>query len=144
VRIKGEGAPFTLHIATGGKEEVFTGKGPKIKVPGSKLKEGTYTYWIDRSGVKDPKVSTLTIDFDNTAPQVYISSPVNGRAWEGEIDVRGAVLPGWTAAVDGTTIPIDSQRRFSAKVGKPAGNALAIKLSHPQRGTHYYLRRSSK
>lgn len=141
VNIKGEGGPFTLHIATGGKEEQFKGPGPKIKVPGSKLKEGTYTYWIDRNGVKDPKVSTLTIDFDNTAPQVYISSPVNGRTWDGEIDVRGAVLPGWTAAVDAITIPIDSQRRFAAKVGKPSGHALAIKLSHPQRGVHYYLRR---
>jgi hypothetical protein len=144
VRIKGEGSPFTLHIATGGKEETFTGKGPKIKVAGSKLKEGTYTYWIDRNGVKDPKVSTLTIDFDNTAPQVYISSPVNNRPWTEEIDVRGAVLPGWTAAVDAITIPIDSQRRFAAKVGKPPGKALAIKLSHPQRGVHYYLRRGGK
>ncbi len=141
VRIKGEGGPFTLHVATGGKEEQFKGPGPKIKVPSAKLKEGTYTYWIDRNGVKDPKVSTLTIDFDNTAPQVYISSPVNGRAWEGEIDVRGAVLPGWTAAVEAVTIPIDSQRRFQAKVGQPPGKALAIKLSHPQRGVHYYLRR---
>ncbi len=141
VRIKGEGGPFTLHVATGGKEEQFKGPGPKIKVAGSKLKEGTYTYWIDRNGVKDPKVSTLTIDFDNTAPQVYISSPVNGRAWEGEIDVRGAVLPGWTAAVESVSIPIDSQRRFQAKVGQPSGKALAIKLSHPQRGVHYYLRR---
>jgi len=144
VRIKGEGAPFTLHIATGGKEETFPSNSPKIKVPGAKLKEGQYTYWIDRNGVKDPKVSTLTIDFDNTAPQVYISSPVNGRPWEGEIDVRGAVLPGWTAAVDAITIPIDGQRRFAAKVGKPPGNALAIKLSHPQRGVHYYLRRAGK
>lgn len=141
VKIKGDGGPFTLHVATGGKEETFSGPGPKIKVPGTKLKEGTYTYWIDRGGVKDPKVSTLTIDFDNTAPQVYISSPVNGRAWADEIEVRGAVLPGWTAAVDAITIPIDSQRRFTAKVGKPSGNALAIRLSHPQRGIHYYLRR---
>jgi hypothetical protein len=141
VKIKGEGGPVTLHVATGGKEETFPGPGPKIKVPGSKLKEGTYTYWIDRGGVKDPKVSTLTIDFDNTAPQVYISSPVNGRAFGEEIEVKGAVLPGWTAAVDMTTIPIDSQRRFTAKVQKPSGNALAIKLSHPQRGIHYYLRR---
>jgi len=33
VRIKGEGAPFTLHVATGGKEETFTGNGPSIKCP---------------------------------------------------------------------------------------------------------------
>jgi hypothetical protein len=144
VRIKGEGGPFTLHMATEGKDETFTGPGPKIMVPGTKLKEGTYTYWIDRNGVKDPKVSTLKIGFDNTAPQVYIESPQNGKAWEADIDVRGAVLPGWTAAVDAVSIPIDKQRRFQAKVPKPSGNALAIKLSHPQRGVHYYLRRGAK
>ncbi|CAN5892314.1 hypothetical protein BH11MYX3_BH11MYX3_12350 [soil metagenome] len=142
VRIKGEGAPFTLHMASGGKDETFNGPGPKIMVSGTKLKEGTYTYWIDRNGVKDPKVSTLTIDFDNTAPQVYIEAPANGKPWEGDIEVRGAVLPGWTAAVDAVSIPIDKQRRFAAKVPRPAGSALAIKLSHPQRGVHYYLRRS--
>ncbi len=144
VRIKGEGSPFTLHMASGGKDETFSGPGPKILVPGTKLKEGTYTYWIDRNGVKDPKVSTLTIDFDNTAPQVYIEAPANGKPWEADIEVRGAVLPGWTAAVDAVAIPIDKQRRFAAKVPKPTGSALAIKLSHPQRGVHYYLRRGAK
>lgn len=144
VRIKGEGGPFTLHVASGGNDETYTGPGPKILVPGTKLKEGTYTYWIDRNGVKDAKVSTLTIDFDNTAPQVYIEAPANGKPWGDDIEVRGAVLPGWTAAVDAVPIPIDKQRRFSAKVPKPSGQALAIKLSHPQRGVHYYLRRSGK
>jgi hypothetical protein len=142
VRIKGEGGPFVLHMATGGAEETFPGPGPKITVPGEKLKEGTYTYWIDRNGVKDPKVSTLKIYFDNTAPQVYIQSPQNGKAWgEGDIEVRGAVLPGWQAAVEGVGIPMDKQLRFIAKVARPPGKALAIKLSHPKRGTHYYLRR---
>jgi hypothetical protein len=86
-------------------------------------------------------VSTLIIDFDQTAPQVYIESPANGQTWTGDIDVRGAVLPGWSAAVEEIAIPIDKQRRFAAKVGLPTGKALAIRLSHPQRGVHYYLRR---
>ncbi len=136
------GTAFKLHFASGGKEDTFDG-GVKIVVPGTKLHEGTYTYWFDRDGEKDPKVSTLKIDFDQTAPQVYIESPVNGVAWTGDVDVRGAVLVGWTAAVDTITIPIDGQRRFAAKVAPPTGqNALAIKLSHPQRGVHYYLRRA--
>ena len=46
VRIKGEGGPFVLHMATGGAEETFSGPGPKITVPGEKLKEGTYSYWM--------------------------------------------------------------------------------------------------
>jgi hypothetical protein len=138
------GAAFKLHLATEGKEQTFAAKKPAVTVPGTQLKEGTYTYWFDIDGVKQPKPSTLKIDFDQTAPQVYIEAPVNGRPWNGDIDVRGAVLPGWTAAVEGLPVPIDKARRFIAKVGRPPGNALAIKLSHPQRGVHYYLRRGKK
>jgi hypothetical protein len=141
VRARNPGATHRLHLASAGKEQTFDASAPAINVPSSQLREGTYTYWVDRDGVKQDKVSTLIIDFDQTAPQVYIESPANGQPWSGDIDVRGAVLPGWSAAVDSLAIPIDRQRRFSAKVGVPGGNALAIRLSHPQRGVHYYLRR---
>ena len=87
------------------------------------------------------KVSTLTIDFDQTAPQVHIELPINGKPWGTDIDVKGSVLPGWSAVVNGAPIQLDKTRRFIARVGAPSGNALAIKLSHPQRGVHYYLRR---
>lgn len=142
ISFRGTGSKFRLHLAQGGNDQTFDSSKPSVTVPGSKLKEGTYTYWFDSDGVKQDKISTLKIDFDQTAPQVYIESPANGRPWTGDLDVRGAVLPGWAAAVDGITIPIDGQRRFSAKVGQPAGTALAIRLSHPQRGVHYYLRRA--
>jgi MlaD protein len=55
---------------------------------------------------------------------------------------RGAVLPGWSAAIEGIAVPIDQQRQFTAKVGAPSGRALAIRFSHPRHGVHYYLRRS--
>ncbi|MCX5744544.1 MAG: hypothetical protein NT062_18800, partial [Proteobacteria bacterium] len=135
------GRAFKLHVATGGKEETFEGAS-RITVPGARLREGSYTYWFDRDGVRDPKVSTLKIDFDQTAPQVYIELPIDGKPWPADVEVKGAVLVGWTAAIDSITIPIDAQRRFVAKVTRPAGTALAIKLSHPQRGVHYYLRRA--
>jgi hypothetical protein len=141
VHVKNPGAVHKLHLAAGGKEQTFESSTPSIMVPGSQLHEGTYTYWVDRDGVKQDKISTLAIDFDQTAPQVYIESPINGQPWTGDIDVRGAVLPGWSAAVGAISIPIDQQRRFAAKVGIPGGNSLAIRLSHPQRGVHYYLRR---
>ena len=146
IKVPGTGRSFKLHLATGGAEETFDSDKPLFKVDGKKLKEATYTYWVDRDGVKQDKASTLIINFDQTAPQVYIESPANGKPFAAEIDVKGAVLPGWTAKVDVTEIPIDKNtRRFSAKVGAPSGQqALAIRLSHPQRGVHYYLRRSAK
>lgn len=144
VTFPGVGNNFTLHLARAGKATTFQAKSTKLKIEGKQLSEGTYTYWFDRDGVKQDKTNSLKIQFDNTAPQVYIELPVNGRPWTGDVDVKGSVVPGWTAAVDGATIPLDGARRFIAKVGQPPGRALAIRLSHPQRGVHYYLRRGAK
>lgn len=143
VRFPGGGRSFRLHLAQGGKDETFDSTKPTLVVPGTRLKEGTYTYWFDRDGVKQPKVGQLVIGFDQTAAQVYIEAPPNARPWPADIDVRGATLPGWTATIGDIPIPIDkTTRRFGAKVPPPPGNALAIKLYHPQRGIHYYLRRA--
>ncbi len=146
IKVPGTGSKFKLHLATGGSEEVLESEKPAFTIDGKKLKEAAYTYWVERDGVKQDKVSTLIINFDQTAPQVYIESPPNGKAWGPKIDVKGAVLPGWTAKVDVVEIPIDKNtRRFTAQVDPPSGaQALAIRLSHPQRGVHFYLRRSAK
>jgi hypothetical protein len=144
VTFPGAGNNFVLHLARGGKDLTFPSKSTKLKIEGKQLSEGTYLYWFDRDGVKQDKLNSLKIQFDNTAPQVYIELPVNGRPWVGDIDVRGSVVPGWTAAVETAAIPLDGARRFIAKVGQPPGRALAIRLSHPQRGVHYYLRRGGK
>ena len=143
VKVPGGGSQFKLHLATGGQDETFDSSKPEFTLDPKKLKEATYTYWVERDGVKQDKVSTLVIDFDQTAPQVYIEAPANGKTFGADVDVRGAVLPGWTAKVDVVDIPIDKgTRRFNAKVAAPVGaQALAIRLSHPQRGVHYYLRR---
>lgn len=145
VPTKGTGGVFKLHVASGGTSKVYQGPGPKIVIPGKDLAEGnTYTFWLEKDGVKDPKVSSFKFEFDNTTPQVYIQEPVNGKAWAEEILVRGAVLAGWSASVNDANIPIDAQRRFTVRVPKPSqARALSIRLSHPQRGVHYYLRRGA-
>jgi hypothetical protein len=143
IKAPGGGTRYKLHLATAGSEETFDSDKPAFNVDGKKLKEATYTYWVERDGVKQDKPSTLIINFDQTAPQVYIESPSNGKAFGAKVDVKGAVLPGWTAKVDVVEIPVDKNtRRFTAQVDPPSGaQALAIRLSHPQRGVHYYLRR---
>ncbi|HEX5061114.1 MAG TPA: hypothetical protein VFV99_17230 [Kofleriaceae bacterium] len=145
VKVKAPGGPgkLKLHLATSGTEETFDSEKPTFTLDGKKLKEATYTYWVERDGVKQDKASTLIINFDQTAPQVYIEQPQNGKPFGAEVDVKGAVLPGWSAKVDAVEIPIDKNtRRFTAKVTPTTGpQALAIRLSHPQRGVHFYLRR---
>jgi hypothetical protein len=143
IHAKNVAPPFRLILARGGgKNEAIEAKSPVVTVPGASLREGTFTYWVEAGGTLKGKISTLIINFDQTAAQVYIESPQDGAAWSGDLDVRGAVLPGWTASVGTVVIPIDRQRRFAARVGAPAGGTLVIKLAHPERGIHYYLRRS--
>jgi hypothetical protein len=145
IRFKGTGSAFKLHLATGGAEQTFDSSTPIIEVPGKTLKEATYTFWFEKDGVKQDKISTMVISFDQTAAQVYIESPVDGVPFGADVNVAGAALPGWTANVDAVEIPITdpSTRRFHATVPPPSGGALAlaIRLSHPIRGIHFYLRR---
>src|SRR5262249_3818434 len=56
VHTEGSGS-FVLHLASNGKEEQFPSSSPTIHIPGSKLHEGTYNYWVVRDGVKGDKVS---------------------------------------------------------------------------------------
>ncbi len=134
---------YTLHLATGGAEQTFESTKPSFDVPGSKLKEGTFTYWVEHGGTKS-KISTLILEFDQKAAQVYIEAPPNGAPWTGDIEVRGATLPGWTAKIDVNELPVDSKNRFHATVQPPReAKALAIRLSHGKLGTHFYLRRGS-
>ena len=90
-------------------------------------------------------MSTLAIGFDQKAAQVYIEAPANGAPWGSDVEVRGATLPNWTAKIDVLELPVDSKNRFKATVAAPTeARALAIRLSHPKLGTHFYLRRGAK
>jgi hypothetical protein len=146
IKYLGAGASFRLHLVGSGKDAgkdvTFDSATPMVTIPGTRLKEGEYTYWFEHDGVKQDKISTLKIDFDQTAPQVYIEAPSDGQPFTASVEVRGAVLPGWTASVDGAELPLDHQRRFMAQVASPKSNALAIRLAHPERGVHFYLRRA--
>ncbi|HET9991709.1 MAG TPA: hypothetical protein VFQ65_24440, partial [Kofleriaceae bacterium] len=147
VRYKGTATTYKLHLATGGSDEVFESSTPVVEIPGKKLKEASYTFWFEKPDGKQDKVTTLKITFDQTAAQVYIESPIEGAPFATDIEVGGAALPGWTAKVDAVEIPITdpNTRRFHAKVQPPSGGAqaIAIRLSHPQRGIHFYLRRGA-
>jgi len=147
VKFKGTGgSAFKLHLATGGVDEVFESTKSSVEIPGKKLKEANYTFWFDEDGVKQDKITQLKISFDQTAAQVYIVAPTDNSVFGDDVEVAGAALPGWTAKVDAVEIPVDdSSRRFRAKVPPPAGGALAIaiRLSHPKLGIHYYLRRGT-
>jgi hypothetical protein len=137
------GNGFRLHLGAGKKARVITSASPKVVVPGKDLSDGTYPFYFERSSGGPPsKTSKLIIEFDNAAPAASLDLPRNGEAFGGAVAIKGVALPGWSASVDGKDLSVDRQGRFSGSVAPPSGAAaLAILLSNPQRGKHYYLRR---
>ena len=108
VRFDGTGSQFMLHLASGGKEETFDvelAEDHRARQQAARR----HIHVLGRSRrPRSDKVSTLKIDFDKTAPQVYVELPPNGAAvHRRHRRARCSVLAGWTAEVDGTPIPID-------------------------------------
>ncbi|MGE3457608.1 MAG: hypothetical protein AB7O24_21010, partial [Kofleriaceae bacterium] len=124
-------------------QKQFKGTG-KITAPGPDLSEGMLNVTIELNG-KETRRTQINLIFNNMSPIVFIEGPANGKPWgTGPIVAKGAVLPGWTAAIDGTQLPLSSSRSFEKAVARPAeAKAIAIKLSHPRHGVHYYLRRET-
>ncbi|MEZ4366071.1 MAG: hypothetical protein R2939_07260 [Kofleriaceae bacterium] len=138
------GSAFRLTLGTGKRTKVVDAKTSRISVKGSDLADGTYPFYIERTDGQTArsKTSRLIIEFDNAAPAASIEAPRGGAPFGAEVAIKGVALPGWSASVDGTPVPVDRQGRFAATVAAPRANALAIRLAHAQRGVHYYLRRA--
>jgi hypothetical protein len=87
----------------------------------------------------------LKIDFDNAAPAANIQQPPAGTAVSGTTTVAGVAVDGAKVSVSGVELPLDAQFRFRDEgSAKPGETSLAIRISHPKHGVHYYLRRLQK
>ncbi|HVY30617.1 MAG TPA: FecR domain-containing protein [Polyangiaceae bacterium] len=137
--------PFTLGLSSQGRQKTFSSGGPSYALPPGTLGEGSHELWFEAHGERSRRTSVV-VQFDNAAPTASISAPAErGFAPGATVLVSGMALPGWTVSAGGHELAQDSQQRFSGEVTAPAGlGALAIRFSHPQRGVHYYLRRSSR
>ncbi len=96
---------------------------------------------MDDSGSKSSPRTTLHVALDNAAPAAQITSPPPRAAWSDNIDVAGATVEGWTVANDDVDIARDTAGRFHSDVDVGGKDTFAIRLAHPQRGGHYYVRR---
>jgi hypothetical protein len=138
--------PFTLGLSSQGRgQKTFSAGAPSFSLPAGALAEGTHEVWFEAHGERSRRTSVV-VQFDNAAPTASISAPAErGFAPGATVSVAGMALPGWTVSAAGRELPQDNQQRFSGEVTAPGDlGALAICFSHPQRGVHYYLRRSSR
>jgi hypothetical protein len=134
------GSGITLHLSRS-KKKTYPADGGVVVLSGKELSEGSSTFYFTNSDNKKSETSKLDVQFDNATPSVYIESPEAVAAFASQIDVKGSTLSGWSVSIDGGAIDVDRHGRFSTQVGAPSANALAIRLSHPKQGVHYYLRR---
>jgi len=138
--------PFVLNVSSQSRgNKSYTASAPTYSLPAGALGEGSYELWFQARGETSRRTSVV-VQFDNAAPTASITSPAErGFAPGALVSVSGMALPGWSVSVSGRELPQDAQQRFSGEVAAPSDlGALAIRFSHPQRGVHYYLRRSSR
>jgi hypothetical protein len=125
------------------KEQRVTGQAKASFVSGQ-ITEGTYDWWFetDPPTQSSPKTA-LRIGFDNAAASASIAAPQEPFVRGATVRVAGIALEDWVVRIGNTDVPLDDQNRFDVQVVAPTDySAIAVRLSHPRRGTHYYLRRA--
>jgi len=118
-----------------------------VKFASGEFGEGKYRFWFEIPGDsahRSPQTA-LRIDFDNAAPAAQIQEPADGAPIAGTVTVAGVATEGASVTVGGTEIPLDAQFRFRGDAAaNPGDTSLAIRITHPKHGVHYYLRKLPK
>lgn len=137
-----EGGGIQLIHELAGKSETLELGGPSHTFPSGRLDEGKHLFHFIGGG-KISRQTSLSILFDNAAPTASLNTPASVKARSGDtLTVSGTALPGWDVQIEGQSAKRDAQGRFSQATVMPAERrAVVIRISHPERGTHVYLRR---
>lgn len=137
------GSYVLRHSSSRGQRSYNTSQ-PSYGFRSGALHEGKHTFYFEGGG-KVSRQTRVLIRFDNAAPTASLKTP--GRITVnkgGEVAIAGTAQPGWTVNVNGKNLSQDGQQRFSSKVEMPTNQrALEVRLTHPQRGTHIYVRRAA-
>jgi len=134
---------YLLTVNSPHGTKTLTASSPHYSFASGSLVEGTHSFSFQAAGRRS-RDTTVVIRFDNAAPAASIVSPTDGSFAPGSsVLVSGTAQPGSIVTVGGETLHQDAQNRFSMAINAPADQALAIRFVQPQRGVHYYLRRSA-
>jgi len=135
---------YILHVKRGqAREQRFEGDKPEKQLRSGELAEGDYSFWFETREGKRSRESGLRISFDNTARSAYLSEPIENGQAAAQQRVAGAALVRSQVSVAGVNLKLDSQGRFEGLIPHSADeNAIAVRVSHPSTGVHYYLRRT--
>ncbi|MEO8180074.1 MAG: FecR domain-containing protein [Deltaproteobacteria bacterium] len=139
------GSPLELSHAFAGTDEKLTPSEPRHTFESGSLREGRHDFYFTGGG-KISRHTRVDIQFDNAAPTATLDSSAAGALEPGDaLTISGIALPGWQVQVGQQHAPQDNQGRFSLPTTWPnQTRAIAVRLSHPTRGIHLYVRRPSQ
>ncbi len=117
---------------------------PEHIIKSGSLRDGTHSLAFHAQDRKS-RAATIEISFDNAAPKASLFVPADRSFSPGSsVNIEGVALRGWKVELDGGTIETDASDRFAGQVATSAERPdIAVRLSHPRLGTHYYLRRAA-
>lgn len=109
------------------------------------LKEGTHRFHFETAGGarhRSPD-TTLRIGFDNASPAAYLNQRALLKADKaGRVALSGAALGGARVRIGDKSVKTDENGRFWGRMVPPSGDrGVAVRIAHPRRGVHYYVRR---
>ncbi|MDB4977369.1 MAG: hypothetical protein JWN48_5710 [Myxococcaceae bacterium] len=135
-------ASYVLLLRRGKHDQSFRVTAPVREIAGNELTEGNYDFWFTSESGQQSRVSSLRIEFDNTARSLSLSEPVEGSAASGNtVLVSGVALLRSSVAANGVPLALDPKGRFHAQVPLSAEKSVLVRATHPAAGVHYYLRR---
>ena len=138
------GSPLELTHAFAGTEEQLTTSEPRHTFESGSLREGRHDFYFTGGG-KVSRHTRVDIQFDNAAPTATLDAAATKALEPGDpLTISGIALPGWQVQVGDRNAIQDDQGRFSLPTTWPNDTrAIAVRLSHPDRGIHLYVRRSA-
>jgi hypothetical protein len=116
---------------------------PRVSLKSGELAEGSYKFWVEipETGGRSDEARIL-IDFDNAAATASIERV---QTKNGKLAVTGTAIEGTTVSAGESRIPLDRHQRFNIELAPQGGeDRVAIRISHPKLGVHYYVLRSAK
>jgi hypothetical protein len=117
---------------------------PEYLIKSGELDDGIHQLSF-RGTTRRSRTTTVEIRFDNNTPTASLSQPDERGFTPGtEVKVEGVALEAWKVSLEGGTITRQSGGRFSGTIAPSTERPdIAVRLSHPRLGVHYYLRRAA-
>lgn len=120
----------------------LTSATPVATLPRSALRDGDMTFQFSGGGRQSPR-TTVTLRYDTATPTANVDTPSDrGFAGGATVTVSGTAQVGSRVSVGGQQLEVNGRGAFSGTAAALTGG-LAVRITTPNQGVHYFVRRSA-